>query len=496
MSAGPRARLREHRPFLVALALAAGLRVVVQVAFSPALVHSDAMAYLAFLGTFDPNPQRPAGYDLLLLHPLSLLSDGVLLVSVVQHLLGLLTAVVLYTFLRHRRVGRWAATVAAVPVLFDSLQLILEQTVLSDTLFCLLVLLGVAVLAWRGRPTLALALVGGLLFGVATSVRLVGEPLVLAGVFFCLVAGGSWVRRVAAALAVVVGFLVPVSVYAAWYHHEHGVYALSEFGGKSLYLRTTTFVDCSKIQVPTYERVLCPLPSDPSQRLDPAYYGFQDPLTIPMLFPPSGTSIYDAMQQFAVAAIRAQPLAYLTDVGRDFALNFDVVRTDRFTYTSVHKWQFQHWINDVPSPARLRAYWDHGGQRMVPQQPYADLMADYQLVGYTPGPVVLACVLAGLAAGLGLGRARTSELRTVCLFITVTGTGLILAPAVTGNFYWRYQLPALSLLPAAAALAWTAYGAPRLSRGRRRRRVTPAPPGDGTAGRTGRTAAGTTTRTS
>ena len=237
-----RSRLAEHRPFLVALLLATLLRVVVQVAFSPAIIHSDAVTYLHFVTHHDvPRPDRPEGYDFLLLMPVALLTKSVLVVAVIQHVLGLVTAALVYALLRRRRVGRWPATLAALPVLFDSLQLILEQTLLTDTLFSLVVLAGIAVLAWHRRPGAGSAFVAGVLLGVSATIRLVGEPLVLVGVLFCLVAAAGWRNRVVAAVLVVVGFLVPVGSYAVYYHHTRGVYALSQFFGKSLYLRTTTF---------------------------------------------------------------------------------------------------------------------------------------------------------------------------------------------------------------------------------------------------------------
>lgn len=453
----------EHGPFLIALLLGTVLRVVVQVAFSPALIHGDGATYLHFLDTFSPMQERPAGYSLLVLYPLSLVMNKIVAIALVQHLIGLATAAVLYALLRRWGVGRWLATLATVPVLLDSLQLLLEQTVLSDPLFVLLVVLALAVLGWRRQPTPAVALVAGVLLGASATVRLVGEPLVLVGVFFCLLAGDGWRRRLAGAVAAAVGFAVPVGAYATWYHHAHGVYALTEFGGKSLYLRTTTFVDCSTLSVPRYQRVLCP--SQPlGQRTDPRYYGWNNPATIPRLRPPPGTTRYQAMQQFALEVIREQPVDYARVILRDFMLNFDLSRTDRFEYDTAHKWQFSYWRH--PPPPHLlrpqlvdlihREYAERGGEQLTVRQPLVSALVAYQWFGYTPGPLLFGCLLLGLIGGVGVGPARRSGMRSICLLLTVTGAGLLLVPAVTTEFIWRYQLPALPLLPGGAALAYTA----------------------------------------
>jgi hypothetical protein len=448
--------LLEHWPFVTALVLGAVVRVVVQIAFSPAFVYGDGPRYLDFLDTLVPYADRPDGYSLLLLYPLSKLTPNVVLsAALLQHVIGLATATLLYLTLRRWGVGRWPATLAALPILFDTMQLVLEQSLLSDTLFGLLLMVVVALLGWRRRPSRELALAAGLVLGTAVTVRVVGEPMIVTALAFCLFVGHSWWGRLVPAAALLVGFAVPVGAYAVWYHQHHGVYALSEYSGEALWLRTTTFVDCSRISVPQYQRVLCP--TQPlGQRLDPTYYGFHDPLTLARLKPPPGTTIYQAMGEFAKAAIRAQPLDYLRVVLRDFVLNFDVTRSDRYEYDTAYKWQFSGYVHFVETQRIKTSYSEHAGEQLHVRQPFANMLVVYQLFAYVPGPLLLGCLVLGLLGGLGVGRPRTSARRPMCLLLTATGTVLLLVPDATAEFVWRYQLPALLLLPAGAALAYTA----------------------------------------
>lgn len=447
--------IAEHRPFLIALALGAAVRVLASLAFSPALIISDAPRYLSVIDTFEPAQDRVVGYSLLVLYPLSLITESLVAVVVAQNLLGLATAVLLYVLLRRWGTTRWPATLATLPVLFDAMRLILEHTPLSDTLFVLMVVAGIAALGWRRRPTLALALAAGLLLGASVTVRQVGLPLVLVGAAFCLVVSLGWRARLGTAAVFTLAFVVPIGAYMTWYHHEHGVYALSEIGGKSAYMRTTSFVDCSGVSIPEYQRVLCP-PEPRGQREDPTFYGWNDDGTVARLETPPGTTPTEAMRGFAREAITEQPFDYALVVARDFALNFDLWRGDRFEFGTSYKWRFSFYVDRESDSWTAPAYENHGGEHLSTHQPYATALVVYGWVGYLPGPVLLGCLVLGLMGGFGWRRARSSELRAMCLLLTVSGIALLLVPAVTTQFVWRYQLPALALLPAGAALAFTA----------------------------------------
>lgn len=446
---------REHAPFLAVLAAGALVRLGVHAAFRPALVFSDGPTYLSFLDGLEALPARPAGYPLLVLRPLAGLESPLAAVAAAQHLLGLATAASIYLLVRRWGVGRWAGALATVPASLDAMLLLLEHAVLSDTLFQFLVTSAIVVLAWRRRPSVPLALAAGLLLGTAVTVRLVGQPLVLVGAAFCLLVGSGWWRRLATAAALVTGFATVVGGYAIWYHSERGVYALSEIHGKALYVRTASFVDCSRLSVPSYQRVLCP--AEPvGRRRDATYYAWRDPRTVPQLRPPRGTTADEAMHEFARAAIRQQPGDYARVVLRDLALNFDVVRTDRFEHATAHKWRFDRYLDPPAVETFVAAYERHGGEQLTARSPYADALVAYQRVAYLPGPVLLACLLLGLLGCLGLGRARGSGRRAVCFLVSAAGAGLLAIPAVTVEFIWRYTSPGVVLLPAAGVLGYAA----------------------------------------
>jgi hypothetical protein len=94
----------------------------------------------------------------------------------------------------------------------------------------------------------------------------------------------------------------------------------------------------------------------------------------------------------------------------------------------------------------------------------------YQLHGgYTPGPVYLLGLLAGIGGIFTVRRRREPAL--ACLLITGCAVAVLLG-ADLYEFSWRYQLPALVTLPAAGAIGATALV--RVIRARRRPRASRA----------------------
>lgn len=456
----PQMSLREHRPFLIALTVGAVVRVAVMVAFPPGFVFSDGPTYLALVDDMQPLADRPVGYGFLL-DALAQLSRDVWLVTTVQHLLGLLTAVLLYVLLCRWSVPGWLATLACLPVLFDAMQLSLEHSVLSDVLFDLLVVGGVAALAWYRGPLVSTATLGGLLLGFAACVRVTGQPLVLVAVVFCLWAATTWRSRLLTSVVVAASFAVPVVAYTAWYHAEHGQWAMSESGGRALYMRTTGFVDCSRFTMPDYERRLCP--AEPlGSRLDPTEYGWHTPDGTHGLEPPPGVTNDEAMRDFAVRAIRAQPVEFAEIVARDVMLNFTAPRIDRYEYDTASKWRFETYVDFEQTGWTEPAYLSHGGDLLQPRQPLAGWLSWYGYTVYAWGPMLLLLTLLSVV-GLVIPRSepRGSRTRPLVFLPLATAAGLLVAPALTAQFVWRYQLPLVVLVPAAAAAA-----AMRLSRGR------------------------------
>jgi hypothetical protein len=151
---------------LVAVLIAAALlRIGVSMAYGPALFFSDSWAYIDAVYAGEPvgfRGDRPSGYPLVLVLLWAFGAD-LSLVTVVQHVAGLVTGVLVYLFVTRLGVPRSLGAVAAGVVLFDAYALALEQHVMPEALFTL-ALMGALILASL-RPVTAwrLAAMGALL---------------------------------------------------------------------------------------------------------------------------------------------------------------------------------------------------------------------------------------------------------------------------------------------------------------------------------------------
>src|SRR3954462_161988 len=166
--------LLANRLFASALAVATVLRLVVMVTYPPALeFYGDSPSYLtASRHPFSLDIWHPFGYPLLLwlLSPLR----RVAVVSALQHLAGPAAAFLVYRLVRSLRIGAVGATVAAGPLLFDAYQLDVEQFLLSDTLFTLLVVVAMTLTAllWRQRDAFVTSGTASALGGVLSAMTL------------------------------------------------------------------------------------------------------------------------------------------------------------------------------------------------------------------------------------------------------------------------------------------------------------------------------------
>jgi hypothetical protein len=401
----PAALWRNHRLFTIAVGLSLIPRVVAALGFKPALFIQDSFSYMKQSVQLLPLSElRPAGYPLVLhlLQPF----HSLLLVTTLQHLMGIALAVIIYAVLRTRGLPGWGATLAAVPTLFDSRQIWLESSILPDTLFTLVLMIAVAVLIVRPRPAIWQAVIVGLLVAWASVIRGNGAPVVVVILAFLLIMRAGW-KVLTACLA---AFAIPVAGYALLFFSEHGQFNITNSTGMFLWSRTMSFANCAVIKPPADLVPLCP-ENQPDHPAGPAPAWSINALMnertpAEYLWAAGAWYQHDARpginahnnklaMQFAERAIAAQPLDYVETVGKEVYLTF--FASDRpQDYLAMQFTVAPH----VNPPAFWMRYWEnryahaHSNTHVV--QPWAYFMFLYQAPVWFPGWVFFLVLAGGL----------------------------------------------------------------------------------------------------
>jgi len=291
-------------------------------------------------------------------------------------------------------------------------------------------------------------------------VRSVGLPLLAVFAVYMIIRRISW-RKVAA--TIVVCFL-PVLAYAGMFDLEHGQFAMTDSTGVFLYSRVMTFADCAKMHIPATptenaELSLCTT-VPPAQRPIAQAYIWTSPSPLDR-FPPSKFSPVpnQLAENFAIRAIKAQPLSYAKAVFDDTWRAFGWHRVVFPNAPTYNEYIFGYHSLPIPSwdKASLGPYhsyaaaYVHGNPLTQVVAPFANVMRLYEHHVYLPGTVYGLILLAGLA-GLVLAWRRVGG---EALLPWTLSFALVVIPAATAEFDYRYVLVAVPFACLAAAMAFS-----------------------------------------
>ena len=449
----PRARtLLLEWPLIVAVVAATALRALAMVTYRPSLLTPDGTSYLQYAHDLAPTIVRPQGYSIFL--RLIGAEHGLVVVPLVQHLLLVAALVPLYVLMRTRGAAPWVAGLALAPLALDARQISIEHTVLTEALFLTLVLGSMLLLTLPRRGTWLTHGAAGLLLGTAAIVRTTGLPLLAVLLIFLLLTRARWTLYV----ALVVGTLVPVASYAAWYHHSFGTYALTQYDGHFLYGRVAPFADCRGVDdLTAAERSLCET-SDARARRDGTFYVW-DPSSPAARFP--GVEGDAVLGSFARKIILAHPATWAKYAANDTLAHFVPGMSAANEYFCEIRYRFP--VDAVTADCFVYvANQTMAGEPSTPQYwaPGGEVLQRYQSVATTP-PVLFGLLLVVvLGCSVVALRRRRWRGQVEALLFAGVGTGLLVLASATSLYDLRYGYQLVAMLPVAAVLAITALRAP------------------------------------
>ncbi len=219
-----------------------------------------------------------------------------------------------------------------------------------------------------------------------------------------------------------------------------------------------TFAECSKMHVPTEELALCTTTPPAKRPIDQSYvWSNFTPLD---RFPPTKFSSLpnQLASNFAERAILAQPLGYARAVADDTLRVFAWKRTVFPNAQTYDEYLFPYRPMAIPSWARGHiagyssdaAFYVRGNPQTHIVQPFAGVMRVYQRYIFLPGTLYGVILLIGLGGMVLAWRRIGGE----ALLPWAFSVALIVVPAATAEFDYRYVLPAVPFGCLAAAIAF------------------------------------------
>lgn len=444
---------RRHWLFVILFCAGAVLRYFVHIAYQPVLLlQRDTYTYLnhAVAENLAPTEGRPVLYPIAFVRPLLEVWRDLSIIPLVQHLLVLGLAIALYVLLQRLGAPSWVAALGTVPILLDGYQLNIEQYLLTETLFEVLLAGGIVVLAWRSPPPLYLVAASGVLLALASLTRFAGAAVIGVAFIYVLTRPPRWRRSLIAAATLLVAFVIPLGLYSFAYSRSHSTVGVTSRNGFFLYGRVAAFAQCEGVDVPAHLTRFCfeePL----GQRPRGGAYSVAKVREWDKE-PGANAKLLD----FSLLMIRTDPLGYLGAVLDDFSRFFEN-EPPLAKEQNVRHWLFVEKISDAglhplveehqgSAPAEL------GFESFRIDEGIARRLGDYQKHVYVTGPLLAILVTLGLAGG-AFGRSiGDGPTRSVTLLLVGSGVTVLLFPMMITVWHYRLILPSLALVGSGAAL--------------------------------------------
>jgi 4-amino-4-deoxy-L-arabinose transferase-like glycosyltransferase len=440
------------------------LRVIAVFGWWPVATQiSDGYERFAGSNPFE-NPVHPAGYSLILGALGAVTFHEIAFTIFLQHLSGIVSALLLWAATRRVTRSDWAGLLPAGIVLLQPDQIFLEHAIMSESWAILATSVGLyaAVRAFdEPGPWWRWPLLAGAALGLAVTIRTAGLfvlPVAVVALLLCrpgvLRSWRNWGAPAAAAGAAA----AIVLTYAAANATVGERFDIRSSPGWYLYGRAAQFADCDRFDPPEGTEVLCEnRPS--SERQGGQWYwglGFRAGSTAPgpRHLGPFGEHD-ELIGEWSRRAILAQPVDYLGSV-----------------------WEYLHPYWSGSPPERPSS-----GSALDPQLAFADGYNESQRAAIEPrverrlegfyndfavhknqtaleflrelqqvirfAPIALSAATLFTLVGLVFGSRRS---RVGVFLFGVGGLALIVAPALTGNYFGRYVIPMAGPLAAAVAI--------------------------------------------
>jgi len=453
----------------LAVVLIAGfvLRVLFMFAWRPAFMgFSDSPAYLQMAsGNLWGDPLHPVGYPLFLRDLHALVPTAWFAVAI-QHLFGLISAMLIWLTVRRAGAPRLAALLPAAVIALNGGEMFLEHGILTESLFILLASICLYCASRAASPPNARwAAAAGLALVFAHTVRVVALPLFpVLVLWLALGSGGAWRERLRAAAAALACIVIALGAYVLVQDRNTGVVSLTTpTAGWDLYGRVAPFADCTKFTPPPGTRALCEK-TPPAQRTNTVFqYLYQPDRSLALQYftrgngAQSATPAQDAkVAAFTRAVIENQPLDYARSVLEGMIAYVTPVNLEFANRNELGPGydQFYHQILFTPQVERYalkNALGWYGVHSYSQNRSLLRFLLGYETHSRVTGVLMALLMVLSLFAPFA-PRGQPRRVGTLLFFFAWVS---LVTPVATVWWDSRYAIPPLGPLAAASALgAW------------------------------------------
>jgi hypothetical protein len=406
------------------------------------------------------DPQHPAGYDLIVA-ALGHISRQIAFTVLLQHVVGLVSALLLGAAVRTVTGSAWAALLPVAMMLLDPDLIFLEHSIMSEAwagLAIALSLYGGVRSCQEPEPWWRWPLLTGLALAAAVMIRTASLPMVAVVALALIVYRPQPLRRWrehlrAAAVSVATAALLLLA-FAGASAASGQRFGIAPSSGWYLYGRVAQFADCRQFTPPPGTQALCET-RPASQRPSAYFYTFEPLSPAVRRFGAFGRDDA-AVGAWARDALLAQFGDFLgtawTYLRSYFVPDTLPARLRPQTTELDPQLDFTNRGNPIYVAVMrndLETYYDHF--TVHPLGSGLQFLHDWQRVVRFGATALFVTTLLSLL-GLGIGRRRA---RVGVLLFGVGGLSLLLAPVLTGTYSGRYTVPMAGPMMAAAAITLT-----------------------------------------
>ena len=450
--------------WVLAALLVAGvaLRIVAAASWWPATTTlSDAIPFAAFAdGNPLANPQHPPGYSLFLAG-IGTLTREVAVPIALQHLFGLVSALLMFAAARRIAGSPWPGLAAAAIMLLDADLIYLEQSIMSESLF-VFVLSAALYCCVRAvddpDPWWRWPLAAGVSLGLVAVVRTAGVFVIPVAVLaVLLIRPRPWRPRWRAPAALACGAAAVLLALAVANLLTNDRFEIGPTQGWHLYQRVAPFADCSRFTPPEGTAQLCET-TPVAERKGGDFYLYDKRSPALMAFGELGAED-GKVGAFARAAILNQPGDYLRALWHDLEAYWVPSSRPYVDGAGGDLDPQLDWEITLPPDSRFdldtKRATEAGMEEFfnpftVDQNPAGIRFLDTVQRLFRFGGTMLSIATLLIALGLLVGPRRS---RVGVLLFGVGGLALLVAPTLSAIYIGRYTVPAAGPMVAAAAIA-------------------------------------------